>query len=151
MVQPAVVMNADPFPATERKGVVLLIRNKAISERSTTTLHASVENVIVETFEWAAKMKQHEVRTVDQELFHIINAINSSANAPEVEVFIGILVTDNVSSNAKSDLQLTLQYAEAMISKTAGIRREFLTQVLTSIGAVNQDATPVSQQKKAAR
>lgn len=150
MVQPAVVMNADQFPASERKGVVHLIRNKAISERSTTTLHASVENVIVETFEWAAKMKEHKVRTVDQELFHIMHAINSSANAPEVEVFVGILVTDNVSSYAKADLQLTLQYAEDTISKSAGIRREFLTQVLTSIGAVKQDATPVSQQKKAA-
>lgn len=151
MVRPAMVVNADPFPAAERKRLVHLVRNNAINERGIRTLHASVENVIVETFEWAARMKQDKVRTVDQELFHIMNAINSSANAPKVKVFIGILVTDNVSSNANADLDLTLEHAEEAILKTADIRKEFLSKVLTSIGVVKHDTISLPERKKVVR
>jgi hypothetical protein len=140
IVAPTLVLNGDPFPAVEHKGLLIhLIPNKAIAQGSIKTAHASVENVVVETTQWAERMKRDRVRTVDQELFHIINTINSRGNRQKVEMFIGILVTDNVSSSADANIDMTLEHAEETISKTAGVRREFLANILTELGILKQD------------
>ncbi|HEU4638411.1 MAG TPA: hypothetical protein VFS84_06135, partial [Candidatus Binatia bacterium] len=140
IVTPTMVLNGDPFPAVQQKGVLVhLIRNKAVAQGRIKTAHASVENVIVETTQWAERMKRDRVRTVDQELFHMIKTINSRSNTPKIELFIGILVTDNVSSDADLNTDITLKHAEETILKTASIRREFLATVLTEIGILKQD------------
>ena len=69
--------------------------------------HASVESVVVETTEWAKEIKRRRVKTVDQELYNVIDAINSSARGAESQIYAGILVTDNVSTDkAATDLRL---------------------------------------------
>jgi hypothetical protein len=151
LVEPTIVLNADSSPAAEQKALVHLIRNKAVDEEGTRTVHASVESVIVETTQWAAEMKKLHVRTVDQELFHIMNAINSCVNARETDVFAGLLVTDNVASDTKADLNLTLEYAEDTIAKTVRVRREFLLKVLTKMGVLKRDATPYRRLNEIAR
>lgn len=69
----------------------------------------------------------------------MIKTINSRSNTPKIELFIGILVTDNVSSDADLNTDITLKHAEETILKTASIRREFLATVLTEIGILKQD------------
>jgi hypothetical protein len=151
IVTPTVVLNGDPFPETQPQGgLVHIIRNKAVEDGAVKTAHASVENVVVETTQWANRMKRNRIRTVDQELFHLIRAINSSANALKVETFIGILVTDDVSSVAGTNGDLTLQHAEERIVKTAGARREFLSGVLAKIGVLKHDRTRIRRQKETA-
>jgi hypothetical protein len=151
LVEPTVVWSADSSPAAEQKPLVHLIRNKAVDEEGTRIVHASVESVIVETTRWAAEMKKLHVRTVDQELFHIMDAINSSVNARETDVFAGLLVTDNVASDTKADVNLTLEYAEETIAKTVRVRREFLSKVLTKMGVLKRDATPHRRLNEIAR
>ena len=56
---------------------------------------------MVETTRWARQMITDRIKTVDQELFHIIDAINSSADGLKIPVYAGILVTDNVSADAR--------------------------------------------------
>jgi nucleoside phosphorylase len=134
IVTPTSVMNGDSFPASGDKGVLVhIIRNKAADESTTKTADVSVESVVVETTTWVTQMKDRRIDTVDQELFYIMDAINSSAYAGKVEVFIGTLVTDNVSSNAQNTA-MTLQHAEDVIAQTADIRREFLSKVMKKIG-----------------
>jgi hypothetical protein len=137
IVVPTVVLNGDPFPAPRANGVLVhIIRNRAIDKGRSNTAHASVENVVVETTRWARQMITNRIMTVDQELFHIIDAINSSADGLKVRVYAGILVTDNVSADARKNTEMTLEHAEEMIVKTASARREFLSQVLASIGVL---------------
>jgi hypothetical protein len=137
IVVPTVVLNGDPFPAPRPRGVLVhIIRNRANDKGRINTAHASVENVVVETTRWARQMITDRIKTVDQELFHIIDAINSSADGLKVPVYAGILVTDNVSADARTNTEMTLEHAEEMIAKTASARREFLSQVLASIGAL---------------
>ena len=137
IVVPTVVLNGDPFPAPRPKGVLVhIIRNRAIDKGRINTAHASVENVVVETTRWARQMITDRIKTVDQELFHIIDAINSSADGLTVRVYAGILVTDNVSADPRKNTEMTLEHAEEMIAKTASARREFLSQVLASIGVL---------------
>jgi hypothetical protein len=139
IVTPISVMNGDSFPASEDKAMLFhIIRNRAAEEAATKTVDVSVKNVLVETTKWVMKMKDLRINTVDQELFHVMNAINSSAYAGKVEVFIGTLVTDNVSSNAH-DNGATLQHAEEIISETADIRREFLSKILKKIGILKNN------------
>jgi hypothetical protein len=134
IVTPTSVMNDDSLSASRDKGFLIhIIRNRAADEATTKTAAVSVESVVAETTQWAKNMKDHRISTVDQELFHIVNAINSSPYAGRIDAFIGSLVTDNVSSDAlRSDA--TLEYAEEVISKTADIRKEFLSKVLRKIG-----------------
>jgi hypothetical protein len=140
IVTPTMVLNGDPFPPLQHKGLLVhLIRNKAIRRDSIRTAHASVESVVVETTHWAERMKTDRVTTVDQELFHMIKTINSRSNTPKMEVFVGILVTDNVSSDADLNTDITLEHAEETILKTASIRRDFLATVLTEIGVLKHD------------
>jgi hypothetical protein len=142
IVNPTVVLNGDPFPAAQGKGAAAhIIRNRALDGTSIRTVHASVENVVVETSQWVARMRKDRVRTVDQELYHVVNAINSSAYARDVELFAGILVTDNVSSNADANLDLTLEHAEETIAETAGARQAYLSRVLTKMGLVKDERT----------
>jgi hypothetical protein len=140
IVVPTVVLNGDPFPAPRPRGVLVhIIRNRAIDKGRINTAHASVENVVVETTRWARQMITDRIKTVDQELFHIIDAINSSADGLKVPVYAGILVTDNVSGDARTNTEMTLEHAEEMIAKTASARREFLSQVLASIGVLGPE------------
>jgi hypothetical protein len=151
IVRPTVVIKGDPFPAIRHRGVLVhLIRNKALEGAAIKTAHASVESVVVETTQWAIKMKRDRIRTVDQELFHIVDAINSSANARAVEVFAGILVTDNVSSNVEANVDATLEYAEETIARAAGVRREFFSDVLTKLGVLKRGKTTLPSQKEIA-
>lgn len=137
VVVPRIVLNGDPFPVPRRRGVLVhIIRNRAIDKGRINTAHASVENVVVETTRWARQMITDRIRTVDQELFHIIDAINSSADGLKVPLYAGILVTDNISADARKNTEMTLEHAEEMIAKTASARREFLSQVLASIGVL---------------
>ena len=136
IVRPTIVIDGDPFPAAAARNLVHLIRNQGLDRTEIKTAHASVESVIVETTQWAHKMKTERVRTVDQELFHVMRAIHSSPRAGEVAVFAGILVTDNISTDATADSDLTLEYAEETIAKTAERRKEFLTKILRSMGVV---------------
>jgi len=148
IVTPTMVLNGDPFPAVQHKGVLVhLIGNKAIRQASIRTAHASVENVVVETTQWAERMKNDRVRTVDQELFHIIKAVNSRDSTEKTEVYVGILITDNVSSNADANSGMTLEYAEETIAKTASTRREFLTAILRDLRILEQDEIRTPQQK----
>jgi hypothetical protein len=140
IVTPTVVLSGDPFPANQSKGVLVhIIANGAVDETSIRTAHASVENVIVETTRWADQMKRLRVRTVDQELFHLINAINASANAHTVKVFVGILVTDNVASTPGANVGPTLEHAEETISKTGAVRQAYLSKLLTKMGLIKLD------------
>lgn len=148
---PTIVLKGDPFPAVNYQGVVVhLIRNKAIAPSNIKTAHASVESVIVETTQWAHKMKMDRVRTVDQELFHIVDAVNSSGMGLKVAVFVGILLTDNVSSEAAANSNVTLEHAEETISKTISLRREFLSNVLTRLGILDRDRSGLDGQKEVA-
>ena len=140
IVTPTMVLNGDPFPAIQHKGVLIhLIRNEAVGHGSIKTAHTSVENVVVETTQWAERMKSNRVRTVDQELFHIMKAVNSRDSTQKAEMYIGILVTDNVSSNADTNADMTLEHAEETISKTADIRREFLADILMELHILEPD------------
>jgi hypothetical protein len=134
IVTPTSVMSGDSY-ASSRDGAVLvhLVRNRAAQEGAIKTADISVESIVVETTKWARRMREQGVETVDQELFHIMDAINSSPYAGKVDVLAGHLVTDNVSSNA-NDTEPTLEHAEETISATSDIRREFLSKILSKIG-----------------
>jgi hypothetical protein len=67
-----------------------------------------------------------------------MNAINSSPYAAKVDVFVGTLVTDNVSSNVQNT-EMTLEHAEEVISATANIRREFFSKVLKTLGILKKE------------
>jgi hypothetical protein len=149
IVTPISVMNGDAFLASRDKGVLVhMIRNRAADEGDTQTADVSVENVLVETTQWVMKTKAFGVHTVDQELFHIMNAINSSPyTAGKVDIFIGTLVTDNVSSNAQNTA-MTLEHAEEVISATAEIRRQFLSKVLKKLGILKNKTSERSQSEE---
>ena len=148
IVVPTVVLNGDPFPAPRPRGVLVhIIRNRAIDKGRVNTAHASVENVVVETTRWTRQMITDRIKTVDQELFHIIDAINSSAVGLKVPVYAGILVTDNVSADAGKNTEMTLEHAEEMIAKSVDARRAFLADVLTEIGILKHDKTKSPRQK----
>lgn len=151
IVTPISVMNGDAFLASRDKGVLLhMIRNRAVDEGDTQTADVSVENVLVETTQWVMKTKAFGVHTVDQELFHIMNAINSSPYAGKVDVLIGTLVTDNVSSNAQNN-DMTLEHAEEVISATAEIRRQFLSKVLKKLDILKNETSEITNRSQSER
>jgi hypothetical protein len=148
IVTPTMVLNGDPFPAAQHKGLLIhLIPNKAVGHAGIKTAHASVENVVVETTQWAQRMKRDRVRTVDQELFHIIKAVNLRDNTQKAEMYVGILVTDNVSSNVDANRDMTLEHAGETIRKTATGRREFLANILTELRILDLDEIRSPEQK----
>lgn len=81
-----------------------------------------------------------------------MNAINSSPYAGKVDVFIGTLVTDNVSSNAQNT-DMTLEHAEQVISATADSRGQFLSKVLKKLGILKNETSelPNRSQSEGAR
>jgi len=139
IVTPTSTKNGSTFPASRDKGTIIhIIRNKAADEATIKTASVSVESVVVETTAWARDMKDLRIDTVDQELFHIMNAINSSPHAAKINVFIGTLVTDNVSSNAQNT-ELTLENAGKVISATSDSRRKFFSKILKKLGILNKE------------
>jgi hypothetical protein len=118
------------------KGVLIhVIRNRAVDDALTKTNAVSVETVVVETTAWAKRMKEQGLDTVDQELFHIVNAINSSPDSGKVKFFAGQIVTDNVSPSTYGSH--TLESAQARISATAESRETFFSKVLKVLGISN--------------
>lgn len=145
IVTPISVMNGDLFVASGDTSVLIhIIRNQAADEATTKTANVSVESCVVETTRWVIRMKALRLNTVDQELFHIMNAINSSPYATKVAAFIGTLVTDNVSSNLQRS-GTTLEYAEEVISATAEVRRGFLSKVLKKLGILRNKKSWISR------
>ena len=138
IVAPAAVMNGDPFPKTKGE-LVQLVRNRAADLVPVQSMHASVESVVVETTEWAREIKNRRVRTVDQELYHVIDAINSSPRGAESQIYVGILVTDNVSTD-KSVTDITLEHAEDTITQTTNLRKQFLLNVFRREGILKDSA-----------
>jgi hypothetical protein len=142
IVAPMSVMNGDPFPKVKDDGTLIhLIRNRAAELVSMQSNHASVESVVVETTEWTKEIKNRRVRTVDQELYYVVDGINSSPRGVETEVYAGILVTDNVSAD-KSSSDVTLKHAEEIIAQTANVRKEFLLKVLRKKGILKDTSPP---------
>jgi len=139
IVAPVSGINNGSLRADRSQGAVAhIIRNRAADEAAIKSANVSVESVVVETTAWVRKMKAHGLDTVDQELFHVVNAINSSANAGKVELFAALLVTDNVSSNA-GETDMSLEHAEETIVATSGVRREFFAKVLTTLGILKKE------------
>jgi hypothetical protein len=73
--------------------------------------------------------------TVDQELFHVINAFNASPRASQIQLFVGLLVTDNVSATLGSP-ETTFQCAEDVIARTDAVRRQFFRNVFDQAGII---------------
>jgi hypothetical protein len=140
IVTPVSVTNGD-LHAKGQGELVHLLRNRALERGSIQTAHASVESVVVETTDWARNMKKRGIRTIDQELLHVIQTVNSSRYGAETELFVGILVTDNISSNA-AVMDVTLERAEETISQATELRREFLSQILKTIGVLKTTHSP---------
>ncbi|HEY7167671.1 MAG TPA: hypothetical protein VIB79_24140 [Candidatus Binatia bacterium] len=143
---PVSVRSGDTFVQTDRRGeLIYIIPNKAADSRRARTAHASVESVVIETTEWAKRARSLGIKTADQELLHVVEAINSSRYAPGVEMFAGVLVTDDISS--KPSAGLTLEQAEETISEAVDIRREFLSEMLTRVGVLKSGA-PASERRR---
>jgi len=134
IIAPTVVVNDDYFNPDRPGGKLAhLIHNRAAAILPVKTAHMSVESTVLETTKWAAAKKNNRIMTVDQELYHVVNAINSSSYAGKIRLYVGILITDNVST-AAGQHGLTLQYAEDIIAQTTATRRSFLAQVLAEVG-----------------
>ncbi|HKX51524.1 MAG TPA: hypothetical protein VJQ48_13925, partial [Candidatus Binatia bacterium] len=74
-------------------------------------------------------------------------AVNSRDSTQKAEIYVGILVTDNVSSSADANTDMTLEHAEEAIAKTASTRREFLRSILTELRLLKRDDIKSPQQK----
>jgi hypothetical protein len=144
IVAPTSVMNGDPFSRARNRAVLIHpVWNRAVGLLRLQSTHASVESVVVETTEWAKHMKSQRVNTVDQELYHIINAIHASPRGAEIDIYAAVLVTDNVASDV-SDNDVTLEMAEATIAETAKLRQNFLLTVFRRQGIL-RDAEAISR------
>ena len=134
IIAPTVVVNDDYFNPDRPGGKLAhLIHNRAAAILPVKTAHVSVESTVLETTKWAAAKKNNRIMTVDQELYHVVNAINTSSYRGKIRLYVGILITDNVSTVAGQH-GLTLQYAEDIIAQTTATRRSFLAQVLAEVG-----------------
>lgn len=143
IVAPTVVVADDYFDPHRRSGKLAhIIRNRAAMIVPIRTAHISVENIVVETLNWATANNQRRIMTVDQELYHVINAVNASPDANNIQVFVGMLVTDNVAA-VRAPHETTLQHAEDVIARTATVRREFLRNVLAEAGIIPQRSDTV--------
>lgn len=142
IVAPTSVTNGDPFPRVENQGdLVHLVRNQAVDLVSLQSAHASVESVVVETTEWAKHIKSQRVQTVDQEFYHLIDAIHSSPRGAETKIYAAVLVTDHIGSDvSRSDV--TLEAAEETIADTAKIRQSFFLNVFRRQGVLIDANSP---------
>jgi hypothetical protein len=136
IVAPTVVTDGDFFNPHRRGKPAQIIRNRAAAILPVQTAHTSVESVETETFDWAATNKRSKIMTVDQELFHIISSFNASPYSNQTQLFVAILVTDNVSASQEINAD-TLQYADKVIAQTTAMRRQFLSRVLAEIGVAH--------------
>jgi hypothetical protein len=144
IVAPTSLMNADPFPRVKgQSALVHLVRNRAVDLVGLKSNHASVESVVVETTEWAKHVKGQRINTVDQELYHVIDAIHASPRGANTDIYAAVLVTDNVPSDL-SDNDVTLEGAEETIAGTATLRQSFLLDVLTREGIFPGTRVPKS-------
>ena len=136
IVAPTVVVNDvyDNPVGTERK-LAHIIRNRAAMMLPVKTAHLSVESMLVETTKWAKETKNNRITTVDQELYHVINAINGSPYSANIRVFVSLLVTDNVSP-IRAHHRATLKHAEDVIAQTAATRRKFLAKLMAEAGII---------------
>jgi hypothetical protein len=126
IVAPTRLMNADPFPRETSQGALVhLVRNHAWDLVRSHSTHASIESVVVETKQWAERVKKQRVNTVDQELYHVIDAIHSSPRGKETDIYAAVLVTDNVAIDVSAN-DVTLQAAEETIAASAHLRQKFL-------------------------
>jgi hypothetical protein len=142
IVAPTSVMNGDPFPRLKGQGALIhLIRNRAAELVRLQSIHASVESVVVETTEWAKHIKSRQVKTVDQELYHVIDGINSSPRGAETEIYAAVLATDNVSTDRSAN-ELTLEEAEKTIADTAELRQDYLLKVFRKKGILKDSKQP---------
>ncbi|HEY7219433.1 MAG TPA: hypothetical protein VH985_13700 [Candidatus Binatia bacterium] len=141
VVAPTVVANDDPFDSDRRRGkLAYIIHNRAAMILPVKSAHTSVESLVAETTSWAAANKKNRIMTVDQELYHVVEAINASPYGARIRLFVGMLVTDNVSS-VQAQGAATLQQAEDIIADTAGLRRRFFARVLSEVGMTAQSVT----------
>ena len=126
IVAPTRLMNADPFPRMTSQGALVhLVRNRALDLVRSHSTHASIESVVVETTAWAKHVKKERVNTVDQELYHVIDAIHASPRGKETDIYAAVLITDNVAIDP-SEHNVTLQAAEETIAASAPLRQKFL-------------------------
>jgi hypothetical protein len=95
----------------------------------------------VETTEWAKHIKSRRVSTVDQELYHLIDAIHASPRGAETVIYAAVLVTDNVAINV-SDNAVTLEAAEETIADTTELRQAFLLNVFRRQGILPDAMVP---------
>ena len=136
IVAPTVVALHKNFPPDRHDTKLAhIIRNRAATVVPVKTAHVSVESIIVETLKWAAINNQRRIMTVDQELFHVINAFNASPRASQIQLFVGLLVTDNVSATLGSP-ETNFQCAEQLIARTAAVRRQFFRKVFDQAGII---------------
>jgi hypothetical protein len=134
IVAPTKLIKADSFPRVQSQGALVhLVRNRAAEIVRLKSTHASVESVVVETTEWAKQVKRRRVHTVDQELYHVIDAIHASRRGGETKIYAAMLVTDNVASDL-SDNGITLEAAEETIANTATLRQSFILNVFRREG-----------------
>jgi hypothetical protein len=142
IVAPTSLMNGDPFPRVKSQGALIhLVRNRAVGLVRLQSTHASVESVVVETTEWAKHIKSQRVNTVDQELYHVIDAIHASPRGAETDIYAAVLVTDNVATDV-SDNDVTLKAAEETIDDTAKLRQNFLLNVFRRQGLLKDANVP---------
>jgi hypothetical protein len=142
IVAPTRVMSADPFPSEKGQGALIhLVRNRAVGLVRLQSTHASVESVVVETTEWAKRIKSRRVNTVDQELYHVIDAIHASPRGAETDVYAAVLVTDNVAADV-TDIHVTLEAAEETIADTAKLRQNFFLNVFRTQGILKDAKVP---------
>jgi hypothetical protein len=145
IVAPSVVgLDGDFYPDRSGNRLVHIIRNLAAAIVPITTAHVSVESVVTETLDWAATNSRRRIRTVDQELFHVIDAFNASPGARRIELFVGMLVTDNVPATDASS-ETRFQHAEDIIAQTAAVRRQFLRDVLEEAGVIPRNFPKASK------
>ena len=145
IVAPTVVVANDYFDPNQRSGKLAhIIRNRAAMIVPVKTAHTSVENMVVETVNWATANSQRRIMTVDQELYHLINAVSTSPHASNIKLFVGMFVSDNVSAIGEPH-GATLQHAEDMIARTTAIRREFLGKVLAEAQIISNSSAAVPE------
>ena len=139
IVAPTVVaLQHENFAADQHNGKLAhIIRNHAATVVPIKTAHMSVESIVVETLNWAATNSQRRIMTVDQELFHVISAFNASPRASQTELFVGLLVTDNVPATLGFP-ETSFQCAEDVIARTGAVRRQFFTKILDQAGIIPQ-------------
>jgi hypothetical protein len=134
IVAPTVVVQDDFFIPDQRRGkLAQIVPNCAASLLSLRSAHVSVANAVVETTTWAALKSRKRITTVDQELYHVVSAVNALPHGDDLRFFAGILVTDDVSTLNAGD-EITLQNAQDTIARTAAVRRAFIGKILEEIG-----------------